>query len=146
MNSTTKKGFFDRLCYFIGAGTVFPLGALKPFVTQLMLKRVKNQVQLVTGVLQLFRLVQVTPLSLGLSCLPLTMAKGAVVWLLCAPVGAFSPLFHFEGLSSPFPSILGHIDEVSSGNFLPPLGGEEEAGWKGRSEQLSFRFPINAAP
>lgn len=53
------------------------------------------------GVLQLFRLLQVTPLSLGLSCLPLTMAKGAVVYLLWVPTGIFS-LFHFEGVSSPF--------------------------------------------
>lgn len=33
----------------------------------------------------------------------------------------FLPLFYYEGVSSPFPSILGHLDEVSSGNFPSPL-------------------------
>lgn len=53
----------------------------------------------------------------------------------------FLPLVHFEGISSPFPSTLGHLDGVSFGSFPPPLAGEEEAGWKGRNKQLSFRFP-----
>lgn len=68
------------------------------------------------------------------------------MWLLCAPTGTFSSLFHFEGVSYPFLSIFGHLDEVFSGSFPPPLAGEEEAGWKGRNKQLSFRFPVNAAP
>lgn len=39
-----------------------------------------------------------------------------------------------------------HLYEVCSGNFPPLLAREEEAGWKGRNKQLSFRFQINAAP
>lgn len=39
------------------AGTEFSLGALKPFVTLLMLVGVRNHLQLVTGVLQLFKAI-----------------------------------------------------------------------------------------
>lgn len=46
------------------------------------------------------------------------------MWLLRAPTGTFSPLFHLEGVSYPFLSILGHLDKSLLATFpLLWLGG-----------------------
>lgn len=123
VHSTTKKGFFSRLCDFTGAGTAFSLGALKPFVTELMVRRVKDP-SAAGGVF----------CSCSDSCRllqsPLDWAASLWQWQKEQLCGCFVLL---RNIFSPFPFWRGvlylslypwHLDEFSSGNFPPPLAGE----------------------